>query len=208
MQHFIDISKWQASKNINWANVAKTQAFVIIKATEGVDFVDRQLDSHVANCRANNIPFGFYHFARPDNKNGGYKKDAEAEASDFCDQLEKYNDFSVRPVLDLEYRKTPLNKDELLEWCNIFAATVKARSGRDIILYTGYYFVKDMLPKDHNLGRFPLWLAQYNGKEEPNRIPEGWDTWDMWQYTDKLTDKDIFDGPLDGNYVKEHMLSC
>lgn len=206
--HFIDVSNYQDTSKLNWANIAKTQAFVIMKATEGVKFVDKSLDAKVAKCREHKIPFGLYHFARPDQNNGGYRKDAEAEANDFCKQLLKYSDFSIRPVLDLEYRKTPLTKEELHEWCNIFARVVKEQTGRDIILYTGYYYVQDMLPANHTLNRFPLWLAQYNGKDEPNRIPKGWDTYTMWQYTDKFQDPSIYLGPLDGNWIRDKDIMC
>lgn len=206
--HFIDVSKWQRTDRINWAKVAETQVFCILKATEGVDFIDSSLDAKVKKCREHNIPFGLYHFARPDRKNGGFRGDARAEANDFCDALDKYPDYTVRPVLDLEYEETPLSRSELTEWCEIFADVIKQRTGRDIIMYGNYYYLRDKLAATHNLGRFPLWLAQYNKRDQPNRIPNTWKTWSMWQYSDTWTDHDLYPGPLDANWIKNEDLVC
>jgi len=208
LTHFIDISRYQNPKKINWREVGRTQAFVVIKATEGVNFIDRYLNQHVKECRKHNIPFGLYHFARPDRKNGGYKKDAKAEALDFCKQLKEYSDFTVLPVLDLEYEETPLSRSELTEWCEVFASTVKKEVGRDIIVYGNYYYLRDQLSASHNLGRFHLWIAQYNNKDAPDRIPPAWKTWSMWQYTDKWVDHHMYDGPLDANWIKDIDLIC
>lgn len=206
-QSFIDISKWQDNSKFNWDEVKKTQAFVIIKATEGTNFIDNSLDKHVNSCRRHNIPFGLYHFARPDRNGGSYQADAEAEAKDFCRQLKKYRDFTVKPVLDLEFEQTPLNRTELTDWCEIFAKTVKDEVGKDIIMYGNYYYLRDKLASQHELGRFPLWLAQYNNQSQPNRIPEQWKTWEMWQYSDKY-ESDMYPGPLDINWVRSRMLVC
>lgn len=205
--HFIDVSKWQDTNKIDWQKVAETQAFVVLKATEGVNFVDKSLDAKVKKCREHGIPFGLYHFARPDRKSGGFRYDARAEANDFCTQLELYSDYTIRPVLDLEYEATPLSRSELTEWCEVFAGVVKQRTGRDIIMYGNYYYLRDKLAETHELGRFPLWLAQYNAKDRPDRVPNTWKTWSMWQYTDRWL-SDMYPGFLDANLVKDSALVC
>lgn len=90
---FIDISNWQAGLNV--ASVVKNGGLgaVIVKATEGVGFVDKSCDGFVQQCISNGIRFGFYHFAR--------NNDAAAEAEFFRKNTTGYEDKGI-PVLDWE----------------------------------------------------------------------------------------------------------
>lgn len=90
---FIDISNWQAGLNV--AAVVKNGGLgaVIVKATEGVGFVDKSCDGFVQQCISNGIRFGFYHFAR--------NNDAAAEAEFFRKNTTGYEGKGI-PVLDWE----------------------------------------------------------------------------------------------------------
>lgn len=90
---FIDISDWQAGLNV--ASVVKNGGLgaVIVKATEGVGFVDKSCDGFVQQCISNGIRFGFYHFAR--------NNDAAAEAEFFRKNTTGYEGKGI-PVLDWE----------------------------------------------------------------------------------------------------------
>lgn len=90
---FIDISNWQAGLNV--ASVVKNGGLgaVIVKATEGVGFVDKSCDGFVQQCISNGIRFGFYHFAR--------NNDAAAEAEFFRKNTTGYEGEGI-PVLDWE----------------------------------------------------------------------------------------------------------
>lgn len=90
---FIDISNWQAGLNV--ASVVKNGGLgaVIVKATEGVGFVDKSCDGFVQQCISNGIRFGFYHFAR--------NNDAAAEAEFFRKNTRGYEGKGI-PVLDWE----------------------------------------------------------------------------------------------------------
>lgn len=90
---FIDISNWQAGLNV--ASVVKNGGLgaVIVKATEGVRFVDKSCDGFVQQCISNGIRFGFYHFAR--------NNDAAAEAEFFRKNTTGYEGKGI-PVLDWE----------------------------------------------------------------------------------------------------------
>lgn len=90
---FIDISNWQAGLNV--ASVVKNGGLgaVIVKATEGVGFVDKSCDGFVQQCISNGIRFGFYHFAR--------NNDAAAEAEFFRKNTTGYDGKGI-PVLDWE----------------------------------------------------------------------------------------------------------
>lgn len=90
---FIDISNWQAGLSV--ASVVKNGGLgaVIVKATEGVGFVDKSCDGFVQQCISNGIRFGFYHFAR--------NNDAAAEAEFFRKNTRGYEGKGI-PVLDWE----------------------------------------------------------------------------------------------------------
>lgn len=101
---FIDISHWQAGLDV--ASVVRSGGLggVIVKATEGVGFVDRSCDGFVQQCRAAGVPFGFYHFAR--------NNDAAAEAEFFREHTRGYERAGI-PVLDWE-------DDQSVAWVNRF----------------------------------------------------------------------------------------
>lgn len=101
---FIDVSNWQAGLDV--ASVVRNGGLggVIVKATEGLGFVDRSCDGFVQQCLKNGIPFGFYHFAR--------NNDAAAEAEFFRESTRGYERAGV-PVLDWE-------ADQSVAWVNRF----------------------------------------------------------------------------------------
>lgn len=101
---FIDISGWQ--KGIDIARVVKNGGLkaVVVKATEGGDWVDTQCDKFVQQCIKNDIPFGFYHFARHGS--------AESEAEYFRKNTRGYEGKGI-PVLDWE-------DGQSIDWVNAF----------------------------------------------------------------------------------------
>lgn len=90
---FIDISNWQAGLDV--VSVVENGGLggIIVKATEGLGFVDKSCDKFVQQAIAAGIPFGFYHFAR--------NNDAAAEAEYFRNQTKGYEGKGI-PVLDWE----------------------------------------------------------------------------------------------------------
>lgn len=94
----IDISNWQKGFDIK----ATKPGFVIVKATEGLNFTDKCCDEFVQTCIKQGIPFGFYHFAR--------SNDAAKEATYFYNQTKGYVGKGI-PVLDFEV----LNSNSWLE---------------------------------------------------------------------------------------------
>ena len=105
---FIDISGWQAG--IDVAKVAKNGGLgaVVVKATEGVSYVDSSCDKFVQQCIDNDIPFGFYHFAGDG--------DAIEEATHFIQNTINYFWHGI-PVLDWEGNQS-------VDWVNEFVGEI------------------------------------------------------------------------------------
>lgn len=107
----IDISNWQAG--INLAAVAPNVDFVIVKATEGIGFVDKQCDKFFQEAKRLGKKLGFYHFARTNN--------AVAEADFFYQNTRDYFGQAI-PILDWEV-------DDSVAWVNEFVNRIHELSG-------------------------------------------------------------------------------
>ena len=68
------------------------------------------------------------------------------------------------------------------------------------IIYTGPNFW-DHVMKEH-LPDYPLWVAEY-GADTPS-IPDGWQSWTMWQYTETQLVPGV-DGNTDGSRFNGHL---
>lgn len=199
----IDISKWQGE--VDWELLKLNEPnvdFVYIKATEGVNFVDKNADRNAKGAESVGIPFGFYHFATPSKKSDG-TLDARDEARDFVTFIEKYIDYgycTLTPVLDLE-KETTLTGEELEQWVHEFADEMDKLEGYDeMILYTYVSYIrKNFADVDHHLGVYDLWLAHYTKAENPADVTQyGFPEWTLWQYSDDGTLKGI-KGNVDEN---------
>src|SRR3989304_947834 len=59
----VDLSYWQGA--VDFAKLPTMVAFAILRAGYGNDFIDPRLDEYRAGCKAHNIPFGLYWYAKP-----------------------------------------------------------------------------------------------------------------------------------------------
>lgn len=164
----IDVSRHQG--NIDWPKVKVDFAF--IKATEGIGYIDPQFRRNAADANAVGIPVGYYHYAHPETNS------ALAEAAAFIDAT-KGQACQLPYVLDLEGEASKLNKDALSKWAYEFMSTVKNRTGKPVMLYTGAYFARDQV--SGILGDFPLWVAHY-GASTP-LANSTWNDWTFFQYS-------------------------
>ena len=169
----IDISNWQAGITPSELGID----FCIVKATEGLGYVDPSCDDFVQNCIKNNILWGFYHFAR--------ENEPEDEAQFFYDNCLNYFNQGI-PVLDYETQ----NYDNV-EWCERFAQKLFDLSGVWCIIYLSASrcgeYENSWLPE-----KCGLWVAGYpqpytdwiESKMPYNTYPFTVVT--MWQFTSSL----------------------
>lgn len=193
----IDISNWQAGMNLSVS--AKGLDFVIIKATEGLNFVDKSCDGFFQQARKLGLKIGFYHFAR--------NNDAAAEARFFRDNTKGYEHLAI-PILDWEDGQNVAWVNRWVEtyhaltgvWPWIYAnpwrfnqGKVNANCGRWVAGYpmNGItninYGVSNTLPGSYNVGGVCAWqfsssvrLPGWNGGVDGNVFYGDRTAWDKY----------------------------
>lgn len=173
MMKGIDISNWQQGFDLSLAR----PEFAIMKATEGLTFIDKCCDGFVQDAINLDIPFGYYHFAR--------SNDAEAEASFFYEQTKWYTGKGI-PVLDLEVPNGNA-------WAETFCKKFYKLSGVKPWFYASSDYINNKgygtTWLRENCG---LWLAGYPKKyttyPDSFKCPYKHDGWTLaaWQFTDCL----------------------
>ncbi len=207
----IDVSHHQV--NIDWEAVCGSNVrFAYVRATQGVDFVDRKLARN-ADRAAGLLPMGYYHFASWYNaKAHNVEIDARAEARHFVATCLRHDKWAfgrtarLSPVLDVElsakarkakgdeWKRKPgdhLSYAAVTDWVLAFLDECDRLTGRRAAIYTGRYFVYgDPATKTRGIGpqnlRYLkdrfLWLAQYNRGKSPRKPLDEWPA-TIWQYT-------------------------
>lgn len=146
----IDISMHNGS--INFGAVKNSGVnVVIIKATEGVQYVDPYLTTHYNGAKAQGLNIGFYHFMSE-------KTDPSQQAIDFWNAI-KEKQFNVMPCLDIETNSWGRSSKQITDRCLEFLNKFKALSGLSCMIYTGGYFGRDSL--DSRIKNYPGWIAHY-----------------------------------------------
>lgn len=163
----IDISNWQ--KSLNLLSLQGEIDGIIVKATEGVNYINPSCDKHIQQAISMGLPFGFYHFARAN--------DPVTEADYFILHTKGYFNHGI-PVIDWE-------GDQSVDWVNRFVARIKEQTGVNPWIYAN--------PWRFNQGKVDYecarWVAGYpNGiTNNFNNIPKMPYTVDglvaCWQFT-------------------------
>lgn len=183
----IDISGYQNDMNPN----AIDTDFMIIKATEGIDYINSSCNRFVAHCIDKKIPFGVYHFARPN--------DASMEAIFFFNAIKKYLGLCI-PVLDFEDTKC----SNL--WLNKFVEKFHSLSGIYPWVYMSSSFINQLgYGSQYIKDNCGLWLAGYPDNYSyyisDTNCPYNTSGWNLvaWQFTSSLR-LNGYNGNLDGNF--------
>ncbi|UVI32990.1 glycoside hydrolase family 25 protein [Paenibacillus spongiae] len=173
----IDVSHWEG--DIDWSKVRSEEVqFAYIKASENTTSIDPNFSKNIEEAKKAGLLVGAYHFARPE------KYSAEDEAKHFV-KLLKSNPTDLMPVLDLESPKDPnkISVSDLVQWVRTFVDYVKKETGRQVMLYTGNWFIDLYQQFQYDLSDLPIWIANYGNISAP---PDGggWTQWTVWQYTE------------------------
>jgi GH25 family lysozyme M1 (1,4-beta-N-acetylmuramidase) len=178
----IDVSHWQGS--INWTSVKGAGIdFAYVKATEGTTYKDTGFNANYTNSYNAGLIRGAYHFARPNLSNGA------TQAGYFASNGGGWSkDGKTLPgVLDIEHNPYGamcygLSTTSMRTWINDFYNTYKARTTRDVVIYTTASWWNTCTGNWTGMStKSPLWIAHW-GVTSPT-IPSGFPTWTIWQYT-------------------------
>lgn len=167
----IDISHFNGPS----LNFAKAKAAGILgtihKATQGVSGADPMYAINRMKAQAEGLLFGAYHFAV-----GG---DPKAQADHFLSVAKP----DKNTLLVLDYEPNTQGRTMRLDEAVLFVTAIQEATGRWPGLYSGN-LIKETFPRRIHpvLKNCWLWLAQYSA--QPSNIPETWDDWTLWQYTD------------------------
>lgn len=137
MLNFIDISSYQGNIDLSVLPIDG----VIVKATEGISYVNPWCEPKVQSARLNNLAWGFYHYAK--------SNDPIAEADYFIQNCDGYFGEGV-PVLDWE-------ENQSVDWVNAFVKRVHDVKGIWCVIY-GNPWRFNQGGVEQNCGR---WVASY-----------------------------------------------
>lgn len=172
----IDISKWQTGIDLSKVDCD----FVIVKATEGIGYVDRKCDSFYQQAKRLGKKLGFYHFARPRN-------DAVREAQYFYNNTKNYFGEAI-PILDWEAE----NKSDVA-WAKRWLDEVYRLSGVKPLIYMSESVANAYNWSSVANADYGLWVAKYRDNSPDynyNMSNAGsrprvkwWKFYCMWQWT-------------------------
>jgi len=107
-------------------------------------------------------------------------------------------------ALDIEYNPYGKNicygltRRAMVAWVSGFARTVHRRTSRWPVIYTTANWWASCTGDSAVAGkRSPLWIASWNNRRRPTRLPHGWRTYTFWQYAnhgEAPGDQDVFRG--------------
>lgn len=173
----IDISSYQASLNL----AAVSYDFVLVKATQGVSYVNPYCDSEIQAAKAQGKKIGVYHYADGN--------DAIAEADFFVNNCLGYVREAIF-MLDWEGEGT-----QYTDWAHRFLQHVESRIGYKPVIYMSESVVNDNDWSAVAAGDYGLVCAKYSDYEIDNnydmsnagKMPDvkWWGFYLMWQWTSK-----------------------
>ncbi len=171
--HGIDVSRYQGT--IGWKAVKKMKVdsispgFVFIKATEGVEMVDRNFKYNWRESGKAGMVRGAYHFFIPG-------LDAAAQANNYIKNTALVKG-TLPPVVDVEASgdvPALALRAGLITYLGVIEKHYKVKP----IIYTYLSFYEDYLGKEFD--SYPLWIAHYLQPVQP-RITR---PWTFWQHSD------------------------
>jgi len=170
----MDISIYQGEVDLERSARAGIEV-VYIRAGQGDGYTDPNYVENAAQARQAGLDFGFYYFVTARDV-----QTARTQAARFV-RLIRGTQYTCRPVMDFE-RTQDMTPEQANQVALAFLEELERLTGVLPMLYTDAYNAGHLWRED--LGRYPLWVAQYGG-EEPEVAGDVWSAWSGWQYTSR-----------------------
>lgn len=185
----IDVSTWNG--NIDWEQVFKSGVkYAMIRSSFGVENqnqIDNKFARNIKNAVSAGIKCGIYHYSYAQSVS-----EAKSEA-DFCIKTIKNYKIELPVAFDIEDSSlTHLGKDLLTNIVIAFCDRIK-EAGYIPMLYCNPNWLSNYLHKDKLLGKYDLWLAQWQVSQPSYDCC-------IWQYSDSGTVSGV-SGNVDLNYI-------
>lgn len=162
---------WDALKQFSWDGYAIH--FVFVRATMGINRVDRKFFHNWKEAGRVRIPRGAYHYY-----DAGISP--VAQARHFMKTLDKARgDWQLPPVVDVEEARG-LSPKALSNEVRLFCNEIEAVMGIRPILYTGATFYHDYIHGE--LPDLPLWVAHYKARSPRISAKK---SWLFWQFSEE-----------------------
>ncbi|RRD39470.1 glycoside hydrolase [Leptotrichia sp. OH3620_COT-345] len=178
----LDVSHHQ--EKINWKKVSKKYKFVIMKATEGKDFLDTDFFYNWNNARLNGFTVGAYHFF-------SMLSTGKAQADYYISKVPDY-DKAFPPVIDLEI-PTKYPKKMVLKELGDMIEKLENHYKKRAVIYVTYHTYKAYIKGEFLENK--LWIRDIKFIPE---LEEN-DRWIIWQFSNRgriegipgFTDKNV-----------------
>lgn len=167
MKPLIDLSSWQNPDLIDYDVLASQVSGVILRAGYGT-IKDIRFDTHFAEFDRRGIPVGAYHYLRNEN--------AAAQATALQGFIQGK---SLLLGLWADVEANTLTRQVVLDYVQLAEAQVG-----ELGIYTSQSKWRAIMGGTY-LNTRRLWVANY-GVNVP-ALPQGWQSWWLWQYSDKGT---------------------
>lgn len=163
--HGLDISHHQ--EKVNWTLVDKKYKFIILKATEGQNFLDTDFLYNWNNARLNGFVVGAYHFFVMTSS-------GEAQADFYISKVPD-SEKTLPPIIDLEISTKKYKKPDVIEHLRVIVEKLEKHYKKRVIFYVNYntynVYIKGEFPENK------IWITDYKyfpKIDEENR-------WIIWQ---------------------------
>ena len=166
----IDVSHYQGV--IDWVQVAEAGVkFAFIKATDGESVADQCLHVNVNGAKAVGIPYGLYHFWRP-------QYDPMKQANNFLRTATSVGAWEFAVALDIETGSlSEENQEDAFAWLAQVDQCIGSKPVKPIVYVSPSYAKYNLT--DPAWIQYPLWAAHYTDLPQPNT--DKWPTWMFWQ---------------------------
>ena len=186
--HGLDISHHQ--EKVNWTLVDKKYKFIILKATEGQNFLDTDFLYNWNNARLNGFVVGAYHFFVMTSS-------GEAQADFYISKVPD-SEKTLPPIIDLEISTKKYKKPDVIEHLRVMVEKLEKHYKKRVIFYVNYntynVYIKGEFPENK------IWITDYKyfpKIDEENR-------WIIWQVSRRGRIEGI-PGFTDKNVLRKEM---
>ncbi|MFB9052412.1 GH25 family lysozyme [Formosa undariae] len=170
----IDLSHYQGQidwNQVNYINDSIPIAFIIIRATMGIDGLDSTFITRWETIKSKEVVRGAYHYYRPNQHSLSQAKQFKSHVT--------LNPGDLPPILDIENLSTIQSVENLKIGIKKWLVDVELHYGVTPIIYTGDHFYRKHL-NTPEFDKYPIWIANYGNYAEPFTQP-----WSIWQFTER-----------------------